>query len=205
MVGAMEGSTSSVPPIAEASAPVVLAPVAVGAPCTSCATAITDRFFVRNGEVICPSCLGSLDGSFRDALALGLGAALLSIGLYYAIFFVAHARFVFIAVIAGVLIGGGVRRGARATPLLRYRWLAVVLTYVAVAATYAHALVEMSVVTDVVDAALRSLYLPLAMLVSHKNLVTLILLGFGLHEAWKFSAPPYVHVDGPFSATPPEA
>ncbi len=164
-----------------------------------------DQFFVRNGEAICPSCLTAQEGSFREALAYGLGAALLSIALYYGIFFAWHIKFVFVAVIAGVLIGGAVRRGARVSNRLGYRWLAVVLTYVAVAATYAHALAELSEVTGAFDAALRSLYLPLVMLWWRKNLVTLILLGFGVHEAWKFSAPPYVHVEGPFLVTPPAA
>jgi len=31
----------------------------------------------------------------------------------------------------------------------------------------------------------------------------LILLGFGLHEAWKLSAPYVINVDGPFEAIPP--
>jgi hypothetical protein len=202
MAGTMEGSTSSAPPAlaaAEAPAP---EPVPVGTPCSACERPLADQFFVRNGDVICAACLDSEAGSFREALALGLGAAVLDIALYYAIVFLFHWRFLFIAVIAGVLIGTAVRRGARASTLLRYRWLAVVLTYVTVAATYAHALAEMSEVSGPVDAVLRSLYLPLVMLVWRKNLVTLILLGFGVHEAWKFSAPPYVLVEGPFPTTP---
>jgi hypothetical protein len=200
MMAGTIGATAGRAPATKASAsvppPVV---VRAGDPCEDCNAPITDTFYIRNGDAICVPCHGKLEGSFGNALGLGLGASVLSIAIFYAIYALAnHLRFVFIAVIAGVMIGSAVRRGARASNQVRYRWLAVVLTYVTVVATYAQALSEMPGVTNTMEAVLRSFYLPFLMLIGHKNLVTLILLGFGLHEAWKFSAPPYLHVEGPF-------
>jgi hypothetical protein len=210
MAGTLQAPASSRDSV-DAALPLSHESVPAGTPCADCAQPITSQFLVRNGDTICLPCRERMNGSFREALALGLAASVASIGLYYLIYAVTGMlmakpyRFVFIAVIAGVLVGSGVRRGARASSLLRYRWLSVVLTYVAIVATYAQALAEMPGVTSVFDAALRALYLPLVMIVGQKNLVTLVLLGFGLHEAWKFSAPPYVHVEGPFQAGLPEA
>lgn len=188
--------------LAEDSVPAeVHAPVPSGAPCASCTQPLTKQFFVQNGAPVCPGCRAALEGSFCGALLLGLAATLASVGLYYVVFVLSGWRFVFVAVLAGVFIGGAVRKGAHASKLVRHRWLAVLLTYLAVVATYAHTLAEMPGIVNPFDAALRALYLPLLMILGQKNVVTLILLGFGLHEAWKFSAPPYVHVEGPYRTT----
>ena len=120
--------------------------------------------------------------------------------LYHAIYYLFDFRFVLVAVLAGVLIGSGVRKGARAGRLLRYRWLAMVLTYVGTVATYAHAIVEMPGSLSPLSVVGGAFYLPVRMLFEGKNLVTLVMLGFGLHEAWKFSAPPPLNQEGPFIA-----
>lgn len=173
--------------------------VAAGSPCEECRAPIGERYYLVNGHGVCAACEQRLQGSFRNALALGLLAAIGCIALYYAVFALLQMRFVFVAVVAGVAIGAAVRKAAHAGTLLRYRWLAVVLTYLATAATYAHSVLEMPDVGDPVQAFLRALYLPVLMVMHQKNLVTLVLLGFGLHEAWKFSAPPRARIEGPFS------
>src|SRR5882672_9416660 len=177
MVGTMEGTAAgSVPP--EALAALTHTPIVIATPCADCEKPIDAAYFVRNGDAICPSCHTLMEGSPRIALAYGLAASVASIAVYYAIYFALHARFVFIAVLAGVVVGSGVRRGAQASRRLGYRWLALLLTYLAVVATYAHSLAEMPGVTDALDAAIRSLYLPFLMILGQKNLVVLVLLGF---------------------------
>lgn len=200
MIGTMDAQHAG----ALADAPVAAephAPVAFGSPCADCAQPLAEQFFLLNGAPICPRCSGRLEGSPRHAVLFGLSATLASIAAYYAIFLLTGFRFVFIAVLAGVFIGAAVRKGAHASKRLRYRWFSVVLTYLAVVATYAHTVAEMPFVTSGADAILRSLYLPLLMIAGQKNVVTLILLGFGLHEAWKFSGPPYAHIEGPLPTT----
>jgi hypothetical protein len=141
-----------------------------------------------------------LDGSTARAVRLGAGAAILTAAVYYAVYALWHMNFVLIAVIAGVFIGLAVRRGAQGNRARRFRFIALGLTYLCVVSTYLPALLEMADVRNLTVAVIRAVYLPLLMLISMKNPVTLILLGFGLHEAWKLSAPPVVNVDGPFSA-----
>jgi hypothetical protein len=180
--------------------PPALAEIAAGTPCGRCGTSIQGHYFVANGHVVCEKCRATLEGSTAAAVRLGVAAAVLAAGSYYFVYSVWHLNFVLIAVIAGVLIGLAVRRGAQGNRAQRYRFLALGLTYVCVVSTYVPALLEMSDVSGTVMAALRSLYLPFLMLISMKNPVTLILLGFGLHESWKLSAPHVLNVDGPFHA-----
>jgi uncharacterized paraquat-inducible protein A len=188
----MESGRSSVPP--------QLAEIAAGTPCGRCGTSIQGQYFVANGHVVCERCRTTLQGSTGAAVRLGVAAAVLAAGTYYLVYSVWHLNFVLIAVIAGVLIGLAVRRGAQGNRAQRYRFIALALTYVCVVSTYVPALLEMSDVSNTWMAALRSLYLPFLMLISMKNPVTLILLGFGLHESWKLSAPHVLNVDGPFHA-----
>ena len=185
--------------------PVALTEVAAGTPCDRCATRIEDRYFVANGHVVCGVCRESLEGSSSRAIGLGVVAAVLSAAVYYAVFAIWQMNFVLIAVIAGVLIGLSVRRGAQGNRARKFRWIAVGLTYLCVVSTYYPALLALPGVDGPLSAALRSLYLPFLMLISMKNPVTLILLGFGLHEAWKLSAPHVVNVDGPFQVKPAPA
>jgi hypothetical protein len=193
-----ESGRSSVPP--------ELTEVAAGTPCGRCAASIRGQYFVANGHAVCANCRAILDGSGARAVRLGVGAAVLTAAAYYAVYALWHMNFVLIAVIAGVLIGLAVRRGAQGNRAQRFRFIALGLTYLCVVSTYLPALLEMPGVRNAGVAMVRALYLPLLMLISMKNPVTLILLGFGLHEAWKLSAPPVVNVDGPFSAieTDPE-
>jgi len=192
---AEEAERSSVPP--------ALAAIAAGTPCGRCGVELRSHYFVANGHVVCESCRERLRGSGSAALGLGLGAAVLCAVLYYVVYLIWHSNFVLIAVLAGVVIGLAVRRGAQGSRLQRFRFMALGLTYLCVVSTYAPALMEMPGVDGPLHAAVRSLYLPFLMLISMKNPVTLILLGFGLHEAWKLSAPHVVNVDGPFRVLPP--
>lgn len=185
--------------------PPQLAAIAAGTPCVRCGTELQSHYFVANGHVVCESCRMRLHGSGTTALALGLGAALASAALYYVVYLIWHSNFVLVAVLAGVLVGLAVRRGAQGSRLPRFRMMALGLTYLCVVSTYAPALMQMPGVDSPLQAALRSLYLPFLMLISMKNPVTLILLGFGLHEAWKLSAPHVVNVDGPFRVVKPSA
>jgi hypothetical protein len=171
------------------------------APCEECRGALGATYYLANGHGLCVACEARLQGSYARAVTLGLLAAIGCVALYYAVYAAIGMRFVFITVLAGVAVGAAVRKGAHASQLLRHRWAAVVLTYLAAAATYAHSLLDLPEVHGHGDAIVRSLYLPVLMVIQQKNIVTLILLAFGLHEAWKFSGPPRVRIEGPYRAS----
>jgi hypothetical protein len=187
---------------ARSSLPPALAAAVIpqGAPCENCRAGLREAYYVANGRVICTECRERLQGSGWVAFGLGAAAALACAAVYYSVHAAFRVNFVLVAVLAGAAVGLSVRRGARSSRLRRYRFMALGLTYLSVVSTYAPALLEMPDVDNVFQAGLRALYLPVLMLIAMKNPVTLILLVFGLHEAWKLSAPPIVHVDGPFSS-----
>jgi uncharacterized membrane protein len=187
------------------SVPPALTRIAAGTPCGRCRTQMQGQYFVANGVVVCEACRESLHGSTGRAIGLGVVAAIITAAVYYAVFYFWNMNFVLIAVLAGVLIGLSVRRGAQSSRLPRYRWIAVGLTYVCIVSTYYPALLALPGIDSAGHAALRAVYLPVLMLIGLKNPVTLILLGFGLHEAWKLSAPHVVNVDGPFQVVQPPA
>jgi hypothetical protein len=186
-----------------ASTPLPVPEILLGAdaPCEECGGKLGATYYLANGHGVCVACEARLQGSYARALLLGAAAAVGCVALYYGIFAALQMRFAFVAVVAGVAIGAAVRKGAHASQLLRHRWTAVVLTYLATAATYAHSLLELAEVHGLPDALVRALYLPAVMLMQQKNIVTLILLAFGLHEAWKFSAPPRLRIEGPYRAS----
>jgi hypothetical protein len=179
--------------------PAALADIPAGTPCWNCHRAIDAEYFVANGHVLCGACCARLQGgSTAAALAFGVAAAVATAGLHYLISVMFHANFVLSGVLAGVLVGLGVRRGAQGNRAQGYRWLALSLTYLTVVSTYVAPLFAMPDVSTMLGAALHALYLPGLMLLTMKNPVSLIMLGIGLHEAWKLSAPHVLNVDGPF-------
>lgn len=195
-------SSPAAEPVADrSSVPPALAEIEAGTPCGRCGASIRGKYFVANGHVVCSKCRERLQGTIAGALRLGAGAAVLSAAVYYAIWALWQLNFVLIAVIAGIAIGLAVRRGAQGNRATRFRFLALGLTYLCVVSTYLPPLLELPDVHSPLMAALRASYLPFLMLVRLKNPVTLLLLGFGLHEAWKLSAPNVLNVDGPFYAS----
>ena len=184
-------------PEAEREPDVVVGEVARDTPCARCNTPLKDSYFEVNGHGVCPACRQGLAGSTSLAIVSGLAAAAASVGAYYGIWWLMQFRFSLVAVIAGVAIGWAVRRGASASQSVGYRWLALGLTYLAVVFTYAHSVLELDTSLTLPEVLRISFTLPLSMLVEAKNLVTLILLAFGLHEAWQFAGPPVANIEGP--------
>jgi len=169
-----------------------------GTPCARCAKPLESEYFELNGRATCPSCRAALDGNLPLAALAALPAGVVCTLLYYAIWEVWGMRFSLMAVITGVVVGNVVSRfsgmGARLLP----RWVAVGVTYLSVVATYVHSVSEQAGDAPLWSVLRASLFLPFGMIYEGRNVVTLVLLAFGLHEAWQFSKPPNVHLAGPF-------
>lgn len=169
--------------------------------CHACDGDLVSAYFRVNGHAVCRRCERRMAGSGVHAVLGGLLAAGLSGGIYYAILSLFEIRFTLVAVLAGVMVGTGVRRGRGYRVPVPYRLLALALTYLAVVSTYAHSVLDLPEVSSPWAAWIGSLVLPLRMAIEGKNIVSLILLIFGLHEAWQFSAPPVANVEGPFETS----
>ena len=111
--------------------------------CVSCRTPLSSYFEV-NGTVACDNCKDAAmtrqnashaPTLFRGA-ALGVVAAALGAGIYYAIAEVTGYEFGLMSIVLGLMVGFAVRRGAGARGGWRYQTLAMFLCYAAISATY---------------------------------------------------------------------
>ncbi|MBN2445711.1 MAG: hypothetical protein JXO22_03245, partial [Phycisphaerae bacterium] len=121
--------------------------------CATCGAAIVDTYYEVNGRLICPTCqqnmAQSLQGGSRfirfvSASFLGLVAAVIGAGIYFAVAALTGYEIGLVAIVVGLLVGGGVRIGARARGGWFYQTLAIVLTYFSIVATYVPTLFKAS-------------------------------------------------------------
>jgi hypothetical protein len=165
------------------------------------------------------------EGFFRAAAA-GLGAAAGGCGLYYAIREVTGYEIGRVAILVGVMVGGAVRWGTRRKGGRVYQLLAVFLTYMAISCTYLPAFFkafqeqwakkESTAATrqaaepapvapekpgaGAILLALGALFLVAAagpVVVGMKSPILLLIVGFGLWEAWKMNRRAPLQITGP--------
>ena len=180
--------------------------------CSSCQQPITGTYYGWNGASVCPSCHETLakehekPGSFLFALIYGGVVAALGAAAYYAIAAGTGMEFGLIAIFVGLGVGKAVRLGAGTAAKKRYRALAMLLTYLSITGTYVPYAFESAADVALVAALVIAFIAPFLMLLSMENIMGLVILGIGVYEAWKLSAPPDVVVQGPFTlATTPES
>jgi hypothetical protein len=115
-------------------------PTAAGTACAICKQPLRDSYYEVNGKVVCASCRARLEqhvtgGSFANALLLGLGAAILGAGIYFAIELLTGYESGLVAIVVGLLVGTAVRKASRGAGGWRYQALAIGLTYLAIVVT----------------------------------------------------------------------
>jgi hypothetical protein len=114
------------------------------APCAECRGPIADTYYEVDETVICAAChtrmVASLtkpaSSSLARATTFGLIGAMLAAAMYFGISAATRRDAVVTLVIAGLVVGKAVRIGARRQRGLRFQWLAVALTYIAIGTTY---------------------------------------------------------------------
>jgi hypothetical protein len=114
------------------------------APCAECRGPIVDTYCEADEGVICASCEGRIAtarstdhaGSFGRALLFGIGSAALGALIYFGVLVASGREFTAIVLLVGFIVGKAVRVGSRSRGGRRFQWLALSLTYLAIAATY---------------------------------------------------------------------
>ena len=115
------------------------------APCAECRGPIADTYYEADEGVICAACHPRMASSstnpighdrFPHALAYGIAAAAAGAAIYFAVLAATGREVIFVALVVGFMVGKAVRLGARGRGGRRYQWLAVALTYLAIATTY---------------------------------------------------------------------
>jgi hypothetical protein len=114
------------------------------APCAECRGPIVDTYYEADAGVICANCQARItaadssdnSGSFGRALLFGIGSAGLGAVIYFAVLAATGREITAIVLLVGFIVGKAVRIGSRSRGGRRFQWLALSLTYLAIAATY---------------------------------------------------------------------
>jgi len=119
--------------------------------CAVCHSLLTDRYFVANGQIICPNCRnavaaewnrGSAAGRFGKALGLGLLAATACAIVWYLVLKWTDSQWGILAIVVGIVVGTAVRKGSNGRGGWRYQTLAILLTYTAIVSSYVPFILE---------------------------------------------------------------
>lgn len=103
-----------------------------------------DTYFETDAGVICAACEARITGahatnnagSFSRALLFGIASAGVAAAVYFAALAATGREFTAIVLLVGFIVGKAVRIGSRSRGGRRFQWLALGLTYLAIAATY---------------------------------------------------------------------
>jgi hypothetical protein len=122
------------------------AAASTGIRCALCKQLIPASYYEINGRVTCPACRenvvrtamrGSRFGRFLRASFAGALAGAVGAGIYFGVAAISGYEIGLIALVVGLLVGGAVRWGSRARGGWFYQLLAIFLTYMAIASSYA--------------------------------------------------------------------
>ena len=103
-----------------------------------------NRYFEADQGVICANCEARIattrsaedSGNFARAFLFGISSAALGAVIYFGVLAATGREFTAVVLLVGFIVGKAVRIGSRSRGGRRFQWLALSLTYLAIAATY---------------------------------------------------------------------
>ena len=205
--------------------------------CAACNQAIADSYYSAGKKIICPRCHAQIMGTgagattlrIFKALGIGTAAAILGAAIWLGVRRATHMEIGYVALLVGFLVGAGVRMGSGNRGGIAYQIMAVVLTYLAVAANYTpdvyaammkgyesrHSTAAMTTpgtaavqpAENEPSPALKIVFLVIsfigALLVPFlslpRNIIGVVIIAIALWEAWKINAGGISSIAGPFS------
>ncbi len=190
--------------------------------CASCAQKIAHTYWdVGAGRMVCDACKAQIEATlqggsttrrFVGALSYGGIAAAAGAMVYFGVLKLTGYEIGLISILVGWMVGTGVRKGTGGRGGRGYQVLAVALTYCSVAASYAPMIYE-SVTRDgapdstighvlaVAFSYVLGFAAPILVLVSEpaSGILGVLIIGFGLHQAWRIPQPFVFQPQGPFT------
>lgn len=184
--------------------------------CSVCKQAVHDAYFHINGLVACAACKERIETSgagrvtmigFGKSLLFGVGAAVAGAAIWYAVRQVTGFEVGLIGIVVGLMVGVAVRKGSRGWGGWPYQTLAMVLTYLAIVATYVPLLLKG------IGAPEHAVTLPLVIyvfvfacavpfLAGAQNFMGWIIIGIALYQAWKINRRVPLEITGPYKIAP---
>jgi hypothetical protein len=184
--------------------------------CAACKRPIVDQYFEINGTIVCEPCKGLIASRLRGgsgfiryqrALLFGTVAAVVGTLAYAASIWFSHVNLSLISIFVGYLIGRAVRAGSRNLGGILYQITAVLLTYLAIGATYTViAFAELIQAADprmptaplnrVILFVFSTIIAPIATV--RESVIMIAIIGFALWQAWKMNVRLKLVVTGPY-------
>jgi hypothetical protein len=134
--------------------------------------------------------------SVARAVLLGFAAAVLGAVVFFVVLWLTGYQLGLISIAVGIAVGVAVRTGANGSSHRGFRVLAVALAYFSVALTYVPPLLAEfphPSILAVIASVLGALTVPIQQLLGGE-IMTAVIAGIALWEAWRFSAPQVVAV-----------
>ena len=204
--------------------------------CAACNQAIADAYYSAGRKIICPQCHAQITGTGAGAAtlrvfkAIGLGtvAGIIGAAIWLGVRRATHYEIGYVALLVGFLVGAAVRMGSGNRGGVGYQILAVVLTYLAVAANYtpdayrglmkgyesANSSAATAQPTGAAQpesgepsTALKVVFVVIAFVFSlilpikmlPANIIGVVIIAIALWEAWKINMGGISSIAGPFS------
>lgn len=183
--------------------------------CAVCRKQIADSYYEVNGNVSCPECKVRIEeelakGSpmlrFLKALIFGAVAAIAGSVIWFAVAKLLNLEVGLIAILVGFMVGWSVKKGSEGRGGMGYQFLAIFLTYFSVATAYAaliysdpsftQSMETLPVIVRIITAFISGVTLPF--LAGFENILGLLIIGFGLYEAWMLCRCVKMRITGPY-------
>jgi hypothetical protein len=174
--------------------------------CAACKRAVGDAYYSVGKSVFCAACKQATEqrvpptpspALLARAVLFGLGGAIAGAAVYYAVLAATGVVIGYVAIAVGFLVGRGVQLGARGQRGRTFQIIAVVLTYLGIAAGYAPEVMK----ADIANPALIAFAYPVIHIVTGlpASLLTAFIVALGLVQAWRMNqAPARPIFHGPF-------
>jgi len=201
--------------------------------CANCRRPISSTYYQIGTGSVCPACRDAVyhavttAGSFGRAFLFGCGAAIVGAIVWYAIRAATGYEIGLVAIFIGILVGMAVRKGSLSAGGRKYQVLAVILTYVSItmanipdiisavaknaesSASNAASAAASTAPPSALDIVIAIGFLFLFALISPflagiSNILGIIIIGFGLFQAWKINTRQDMSIQGPFTVVSPQ-
>lgn len=185
--------------------------------CSKCNAPIRMYYYHVDGETACSACKLSIERAsggpgksgpgMLKAVLYGLGAAVVGAMIYYAVMEYLDLEIGVVAILIGFMVGYAIRNATAGQGGRKFQILAAGLTYFAVALAYAPFSLRGTTTGVGAEAALGVgggllfvLLLPIVVIIGSmpSGLISALIIGIGIRQAWSMTAGAHVLITGPF-------
>jgi hypothetical protein len=176
--------------------------------CTSCKQEVMQSYYTVGDRIVCASCRerhvdgGSELGRFLRSFAASLVIAIAGATVWWLIRTYLHIQLSLISIAIGVGVARAIVWGTYGRTNVFYQVFAVVMTYAGIVLNYVPDILR-QVTLSQIDSRMLFVILSIAFeapfLAGASNIIGILIIAFGLWEAWKLTGSGRAVVAGPFS------